>query len=67
MALKITLNKGFIGEKPKTRLSTRMAHALQALGLQKIRQSVIKQDNDATRGQIHVVRHLVTVEEVAGE
>ena len=61
MALKITLNKGFIGEKPKTRAN------LQALGLQKIRQYVIKQDNDATRGQIHVVRHMVTVEEVAGE
>lgn len=61
MALKITLNKGFIGEKPQTRAN------LRALGLKKIRQSVIKQDNAATRGQIHVVRHLITVEEVAGE
>ncbi len=61
MALKITLDKGFIGEKPKTRAS------LQSLGLKKIRQSVVRQDNEATRGQIHVVRHLVTVEEVAGE
>ncbi len=61
MALKITLDKGLIGEKPKTRAN------LQALGLKKIRQSVVKQDNDVTRGQIHMVRHLVTVEEVAGE
>ncbi len=61
MALKITLDKGYIGEKPKTRAN------LQALGLRKIRQSVIKQDNEAVRGQLHVVRHLVTVEEVAGE
>ncbi|WIM71337.1 50S ribosomal protein L30 [Corynebacterium suedekumii] len=61
MALKITLNKGYVGEKPKTRAN------LQALGLRKIRQSVIKQDNEAVRGQILVVRHLVTVEEVAGE
>lgn len=61
MALKVTLNKGIIGEKPKTRAN------LQALGLRKIGQSVIKQDNDATRGIILVVRHLVTVEEVAGE
>ncbi len=61
MALKITLNKGLIGEKPKTRAN------LEALGLKKIGQSVIKQDNGSTRGMVHVVRHLVTVEEVAGE
>ncbi|HZK32454.1 MAG TPA: 50S ribosomal protein L30 [Corynebacterium sp.] len=61
MALKITLDKSYIGEKPKTRAN------LQALGLRKIRQSVTKQDNEAVRGQIHAVRHLVTVEEVAGE
>ena len=61
MALKITLKRGLIGEKPKTRAN------LQALGLRKIRQSVTKPDNDAVRGQILVVRHLVEVEEVAGE
>ena len=33
----------------------------------KIGQSVVKKDNAATRGQILKVRHLVTVEEVAGE
>ena len=61
MALKITLNHGKVGGKPTTRAN------LDALGLRKIGQSVIKKDNAATRGQILKVRHLVTVEEVAGE
>ncbi|WP_297850289.1 50S ribosomal protein L30 [uncultured Corynebacterium sp.] len=61
MALKITLHHGLIGEKPLTRKN------LEALGLRKIGQSVTKQDNAATRGQILKVAHLVTVEEVAGE
>lgn len=61
MALKITLDKGMIGTKPVHREN------LQALGLRRIRQSVIRQDNPSVRGQVHVVRHLVTVEEVAGE
>ncbi|MCZ9293861.1 50S ribosomal protein L30 [Corynebacterium meitnerae] len=61
MALKITLHHGKVGEKPVTRKN------LEALGLRKIGQSVIKKDNDATRGQILKVAHLVTVEEVAGE
>ena len=60
MALKITLHHGKVGEKPLTRQN------LEALGLRKIGQSVIK-NNAATRGQILKVRHLVTVEEVAGE
>ena len=45
MALKITLHHGKVGQKPVTRKN------LEALGLRKIGQSVIKQDNDATRGQ----------------
>ena len=61
MALKITLHHGKIGEKPVTRKN------LEALGLRKIGQSVVKKDNAATRGQILKVCHLVTVEEVAGE
>ncbi|SER67410.1 50S ribosomal protein L30 [Corynebacterium cystitidis] len=61
MALKITLKHGKIGTKPQHRAN------LEALGLRKIGQSVVKKDNAATRGQILVVRHLVTVEEVAGE
>ncbi|AKK10383.1 50S ribosomal protein L30 [Corynebacterium uterequi] len=61
MALKITQVKGLVGSKPKQRAT------MQALGLKRIRHTVIKQDNPAVRGQIQVVRHLVTVEEVAGE
>ena len=61
MALKITLHHGKVGQKPAARKN------LEALGLRKIGQSVIKEDNDATRGQILKVAHLVTVEEVAGE
>ena len=61
MALKITLHHGKVGQKPAARKN------LEALGLRKIGQSVIRQDNDATRGQILKVAHLVTVEEVAGE
>ncbi|MGI9209341.1 MAG: uL30 family ribosomal protein, partial [Rhodococcus sp. (in: high G+C Gram-positive bacteria)] len=34
------------------------------LGLRKIRQSVVREDNAQNRGLINVVRHLVTVEEV---
>ena len=55
------MHHGKIGEKPVTRKN------LEALGLRKIGQSVVKKDNAATRGQILKVRHLVTVEEVAGE
>lgn len=61
MALKITQLKGLAGTTPKQRAT------IEALGLKRIRHSVVKNDNDATRGQINVVRHLVSVEEVAGE
>ena len=37
---------------------------VQALGLTKIRSSKIHNDNDAIRGMIFKVKHLVTVEEV---
>ncbi|GAB3072688.1 50S ribosomal protein L30 [Corynebacterium aquatimens] len=59
MALKITLHHGKVGQKPITRRN------LESLGLRKIGQSVIKRDNEATRGMILRVRHLVDVEEVA--
>jgi large subunit ribosomal protein L30 len=61
MALKITLVKGLVGAGAKQRANA------QTLGLRKIHQSVVHQDNDAIRGSVNVVRHLVTVEEVAGE
>ena len=37
---------------------------VQALGLRKLHQSVIKPDNDAIRGMIFKVKHLVSVEEI---
>ena len=44
-----------------------MKDTLRTLGLRKIGQSVVKQDTPIIRGMVHKVRHLVTVEEVAGE
>ncbi len=61
MALKITQIKGLVGAKPNHRAN------IQALGLHKIGQSVVKQDTPVIRGMVNKVRHLVTVEEVAGE
>ena len=37
---------------------------VKALGLGKINSSMIKPDNEATRGAIFKVAHLVTIEEV---
>lgn len=56
--LKITQIKSTIGCKQNQRDS------LRTLGLRKIRQSVVREDNAQNRGLINVVRHLVTVEEV---
>lgn len=61
MALKITQRKGLVGTKPKQRESMR------SLGLKRIGQSVVREDTPVVRGQINVIRHLVEVEEVAGE
>ena len=56
--LKITLVKSTIGAIPKHKLT------VAALGLKKIGQSVVKKNNDATKGQIQQIRHLVKVEEI---
>ena len=56
--LKITQVRGTVGARWKQRES------LRSLGLRKIRQSVVREDNAQNRGLINVVRHLVTVEEV---
>ena len=55
--LKVTLTKSTIGCK-KDQIAT-----VEALGPHKIRHTVEKPDNDATRGMIFKVRHLVSVEE----
>lgn len=56
--LKITLIKSTIGAVPKNRKT------VEALGLNKLHKTVEMPDNDAVRGMIQKVRHLVKVEEV---
>lgn len=58
MELKVTQVKSAIGGKHNQR------ETLRTLGLRKIGQSVIRKDDNATRGMIRTVAHLVTVEEV---
>ena len=58
--LKITQVRGVIGTRWKQRES------LRTLGLRKIRQSVLRDDNPQTRGLIATVRHLVEVEPAEG-
>jgi len=55
--LKITLVRSPIGSKPKHRAT------IAALGLRKLHASVMQKDNDAIRGMIHHVKHLVKVEQ----
>ncbi len=55
--LKIKLVRGFQGRK-----DNQIATA-QSLGLRKIGNEVIQPDNDATRGKINKISHLVEVTE----
>ena len=56
--LKVTLVKSASGRLEK------QTRTLEALGLMKINSSNVIPDNDATRGMIFVVKHLVKVENV---
>ena len=56
--LEITLKKSVIGSKPAQRKT------VEALGLNKINQTVEHEDNVAIRGMVNVVSHLVTVKEL---
>ena len=56
--LKITLTRSLIG-RPQTQRDT-----VKALGLRKLNSSVELPDNEAIRGQLYKVEHLITVEEV---
>ena len=56
--LKVTLVRSLIG------VLKDQQDTVQALGLRKIRQSKVHNDNPAIRGMIFKVKHLVTVEEV---
>ena len=55
--LKVTLVKSPIGAVPKQRKT------LESMGLRKLNQSKLYPDNQATRGQIQQVNHLLKVEE----
>ena len=55
--LKITLVKSTIGAVPKNKA------IVESMGLRKIGKTIILPDNDATRGQIRKVSHLLKVEE----
>ena len=56
--LKVTLIRSKIGTLPKQR------KIVEALGLGKINSSNTHQDNDAIRGMVKKVSHLVKVEEI---
>lgn len=56
--LEITLTRSLIG-RPEDQKQT-----VQALGLRKLHQTVVKEDNAAMRGMVNQVSHLVTVKEI---
>lgn len=56
--VKVTLTRSLIG-RPQTQRDT-----IKAMGLRKTNSFVELPDNAVTRGQIHKVQHLVTVEEI---
>ena len=58
--IKITQTKSGVGAPEKHR------NTLQALGL-KHQRSVVQDDNDAIRGMVFQVRHLVKVEPIEGQ
>ena len=58
MKLQVTLVKSPVSSKPNH------IKIVKALGLHKIGQTVVKQDNPAMRGMIFKVKHMVKVEEI---
>jgi large subunit ribosomal protein L30 len=56
--LEITYIKSAIGYNKKQKAT------IQALGLRKLNQTVVHDDNDVIRGMVHQVSHLVNVKEV---
>jgi len=56
--VKITLTKSTIGAIPKQKAT------VAALGLRKVGQSTELPNNEATKGMIQAVRHMVKVEEI---
>lgn len=58
--LRITLVRSVIG-RPGDQERT-----VQSLGLRKVHHTVEREDTPSIRGMVHKIRHLVTVEKVAG-
>ncbi|MBN2980483.1 MULTISPECIES: 50S ribosomal protein L30 [Cohnella] len=58
--LQITLVRSLIGRPGDQR------QTVQSLGLRKLNQSVVKEDNAAIRGMINHVSHLIKVQEING-
>lgn len=56
--LKVTLVKSTISAKPALKAT------VEAMGLRKLHSSVVLPDNDAVRGMVFKVRHLVSVDEI---
>ena len=56
--IKVTLVKSTIGAIPKHKAT------VAALGLKKLQSSNVLPDNEAVRGMVNQVRHLVKVEEL---
>ena len=56
--LRITLVKSHIGAVPKQKAT------VEAMGLKKLHKTVELPNNDAVKGMIQNVRHLVKVEEI---
>ncbi|WP_181351018.1 50S ribosomal protein L30 [Thalassobacillus sp. CUG 92003] len=56
--LEVTLTRSVIGRPQDQRVT------VKTLGLNKIRQSVVLEDNPANRGMVNKVSHLVSVTEV---
>ncbi|MGX7196284.1 50S ribosomal protein L30 [Enterococcus olivae] len=56
--LKITLKRSIIG-RPQNQRDT-----VKALGLGKVNSTVVKPANDAIKGMVNTVAHLVDVEEI---
>jgi len=58
MKVQIKLTRSLIGHKPN---QVKTAHAL---GLRKVNQVVVKETNEALKGMIRTIAHLVSVSEV---
>lgn len=56
--LEITLTRSLIGRPEDQRVT------VKTLGLRKVNHTVVKEDNDAMRGMINKVSHLVDVKEI---